>query len=102
MSKAPMIPDTKWVTLVKLSSPMLQEPSMTNTRSALAPLQTEERSEKPEEELKCFSGSEFETLCLCLWGRSPAQAGGMVGGGLGVGGSVGTGVGFTTKTKANM
>lgn len=43
MSKAPMIPDTKWTTLVKLSSPMLQEPSMTNTRSALAPLQTEER-----------------------------------------------------------
>lgn len=40
-SKAPMIPDTKWMILVKLSSPMLQEPSMTNTRSALAPLQTE-------------------------------------------------------------
>lgn len=91
-----MIPDTKWVTLVKLSSPMLQEPSMTNTRSDLAPLQTEEPSEKPEEELK----SEFETFRLRLWGRSPAQAGGMVGGGLGVGGSVGTGVGFTTTTKA--
>lgn len=39
-SKAPIIPDTKWMTLVKLSSPMLQEPSITNTRSALAPLQT--------------------------------------------------------------
>lgn len=55
-SKAPMIPDTKWMTLVKLSSPMLQEPSMTNTRSALAPLQTEERwrvrAEKSDEELK--------------------------------------------------
>lgn len=49
----------------------------------------------------CISLTEFEALRLRLWGRSPAQAGGMVGGGLGVGGSVGTGVGFTTATKTN-
>lgn len=39
-SKAPITPEIKWTTLVKLSSPMLQDPSMRNTRSALAPLQT--------------------------------------------------------------
>lgn len=61
MSKAPMIPDRKWMTLVKLSSPMLQEPSMTNTRSALAPLQTEERrragAENSDEGLKSHTQS---------------------------------------------
>lgn len=42
-SKAAIILETKCTTFVKLSSPILQEPSMRNTTSALAPLQTEER-----------------------------------------------------------
>lgn len=39
-SKAPVMLVTNWMTLLKLSSPILQEPSMRKTRSALAPLQT--------------------------------------------------------------
>lgn len=39
-SNAPIMLNTNWSTLLKLSSPILQEPSMRNTRSALAPLHT--------------------------------------------------------------
>lgn len=39
-SKAPIMLVTNWITLLKLSSPILQEPSMRKTRSALAPLHT--------------------------------------------------------------
>lgn len=39
-SKAPVMLLTNWMTLLKLSSPILQEPSMRKTRSALAPLHT--------------------------------------------------------------
>jgi len=39
-SKAPVKLETKLTTFRKLSSPMLQEPSMRNTKSALAPLHT--------------------------------------------------------------
>lgn len=45
-SKAPIMSETKCTTLVKLSSPMLHEPSMRKTTSALAPLQTEAEREK--------------------------------------------------------
>lgn len=40
MSKAPMVLKTNCTTLLKLSSPILQEPSMRKTTSAFAPLQT--------------------------------------------------------------
>ncbi len=39
-SNAPIMLKTNWRTLSKLSSPMLHEPSIRNTRSALAPLHT--------------------------------------------------------------
>lgn len=39
-SKAEITLETKCITLVKLSSPMLQEPSIRKTTSALAPLHT--------------------------------------------------------------
>lgn len=45
-SKAPIMSETKCTTLVKLSSPILHEPSMRNTTSALAPLQTEAKKKK--------------------------------------------------------
>lgn len=52
-SKAATTLETKFTTLVKLSSPMLQEPSMRNTTSALAPLQTVAR----------------EHVRLCVWAQ---------------------------------
>lgn len=39
-SKAEIMLETNCMTLVKLSSPILQEPSMRKTTSALAPLHT--------------------------------------------------------------
>lgn len=39
-SKAAVMLVTNWRTLLKLSSPILQEPSIRKTRSALAPLHT--------------------------------------------------------------
>lgn len=40
-SKAPTVLNTNFTTLLKLSSPILQEASVKNTMSALAPLHTE-------------------------------------------------------------
>lgn len=45
-SKAPVMLVTNWRTLLKLSSPILQEPSMRKTRSALAPLHTAEEGQE--------------------------------------------------------
>lgn len=55
MSNAEIMLETKCMTLVKLSSPMLQEPSIRKTTSALAPLHTgvkqrKERKSMPEEQ----------------------------------------------------
>lgn len=45
-SKAEITLETKCITFVKLSSPILQEPSIRKTTSALAPLHTEGEQQK--------------------------------------------------------
>lgn len=104
-SNAPIMLNTNWRTLLKLSSPILQEPSMRNTRSALAPLHTglcknihcsilEKEKKKPI----CTVSSSRKSTVLFL----PSQGAGIVGGGGGVGGSVGATVGFTTNRKIKL
>lgn len=59
-SKAPIMFVTNWITLLKLSSPILQEPSMRKTRSALAPLHTVARKQR------CLSKQQFRAIAMGL------------------------------------
>lgn len=95
-SNAPVMLVTNWMTLLKLSSPILQEPSIRKTRSALAPLHTAAETREPLAQVswQLTDGREFQ---LSL----PSRAGGTVAGGGGVGGSVGSSVGLTTAKCKN-
>lgn len=95
-SKAPVTLLTNWMTLLKLSSPILQEPSMRKTRSALAPLHTvvQKRDVKIKAEPRMiYNRTQMSKL------SPPSSAGGTVAGAGGVGGSVGTSVGLTTARQ---